>query len=395
MKIAKKNQKKRIFLDYASTTPALHEVEKAMRPFFATSFANPSALYEEGVNARKIVEKSRKEVARILSAHSDEIIFTGSGTESDNLALFGTVKTLRLKIPKPHIITSSFEHPAILEAAKQLEKEGVEVTYISPDKNGFITPSEIKKELKSNTVLVSVMFANNEIGTVQNIREIAKTIRLFRKEKKKDKDFPYLHTDASQAANYFSLNVLELHTDLLTLDGSKIYGPKGIGMLFVRRGVKITPQIVGGGQEKGFRSGTENVPLIVGFTKAFSIVQSDREKESKRLNILRDFVIKKILKEHPKAKLNGSFTSRLPNNINICFPGIDAEFAVIKLDSLGFACSSSSSCRTLSENSSSYVIESIGGGEECRESSLRFSLGRGNVKKDLIALCKILKKILP
>jgi len=391
--VIKKIPQKRIFLDYASTTPILPEVQKVMMPFFSSNFANPAALYEEGVFVKKVIENSRKKVASLLKAHNDEIFFTGSGTESDNLALFGIVNALKSKIKNPHIITSSFEHPAIIEATKSLESEGVEVTYIKPNKDGFILPEEIKKALKNNTVLVSIMFANNEIGTIQNIREIAKTVRIFRKNKKTNTSLPYIHTDASQATNYFELNVLELHADLLTLDGSKIYGPKGVGILFLRRGVKLSPLIVGGGQEGGVRSGTENVSAIVGFEKAFSIVQTDREKESRRLQLIRDFTIKKILKENKNSELNGSFTDRLPNNINICFKGIDAEFAVIKLDSLGFCVSSSSSCRTIGENSSSYVIEAIGKGKECSESSLRFTLGRNTKKEDMIALCKTIKKI--
>jgi len=243
------------------------------------------------------------------------------------------------------------------------------------------------------------MYANNEIGTVQPIREIAKSIRHFRKSKKYGSraskcGWPYFHTDASQATNYCSLNVLRLGVDLMTIDGSKMYGPKGTGLLFARRGILLAPQIVGGGQEAGMRSGTENVPFIVGLSKALSIVNRDKDKELKRLTTLRDFAIKNILKNHKNAILNGDDKNRLPNNINICFPNLDAEFAVIKLDSLGIACSSSSSCQTLSDSSTSYVIDSIGRGKECSKSSLRFTLGRSTSKSDILRLISSLKKVI-
>jgi cysteine desulfurase len=385
--------KKRVFLDYASTTPVLPEVFKAMKPYFQEDFGNPSALYEEGAFAKKAVEKARKEIASILSAHSDEIVFTASGTESINLSVTGVVSFLKSRIKKPHIITSSFEHPAVLETLQALEFLGVEVTYVSPNEKGIIEPNDIMKSLKGNTILVSIMYANNEIGTIQPIKEIAKTIRFFRKSKKKNLDLPYFHTDASQAANYLSLNTLELHTDLLTLDASKIYGPKGIGLLYIRRGVKVSPIIFGGGQEEGRRSGTENISHIVGFAKALSVAVRFREGEVKRLTLIRDYGIKTILNNHKKARLNGDSINRLPNNINICFPKLDAEFTVIKLDSLGFAISSSSSCRTLSENANSYVIEAIGIGRDCAQSSLRITLGRETKKSDIVQLSKALKRI--
>ncbi|HEY4490047.1 MAG TPA: cysteine desulfurase family protein [Candidatus Paceibacterota bacterium] len=396
-------KQEKIFMDHASTTPVLLEVFSAMKPFLMNKFFNSQAIYERGVDVNKATENAREKIAKILNSHSDEIVFTGSGTESDNLALFGVIEDAWKKFKKPHMIVSSFEHPAILEAAKKIQKYGGEITYLGPDHDGIIQPALLKKFLKQNTVLVSIMYANNEIGVIQPIREIAKVIRDFKKNRLARKNFarqnfggPYFHTDATAAANYLSLNTLELHVDLMTLDSSKIYGPKGVGALFRRRGTPIEPQIVGGGQEGGVRSGTENVAGIVAFAKALFIVQSDREKESKRLTKLRDYAISEIKRTYKHAKLNGSFGNRLPNNINFCFPGLDSEFAVIKLDTLGIECSSASTCKSMSETTNSYVIEAIGNGG-CAESSLRFTFGRSTtkneVKKMLLALKKVLKNI--
>lgn len=387
-------KRNKIFMDHASATPILPEVLAVMRPFLTSQFANPSAIYERGVEASNALERARADIAKILHAHSNEIVFTGSGTEADNLAIFGTVEHSRKQIKRPHIIVSKFEHPAVLEAAEKLERNGAEITYLFPDKDGFVSPIDLKKELKGNTVLVSIMYANNEIGTIQPIREIAKVIRNFRKSqlRRPTSQLPYFHTDATAAANYLSLNTVGLHVDLMAIDASKVYGPKGAGILFVRRGVGLLPQIVGGGQEGGKRSGTENIPAIIGAAKVLSIIEKDKEKESNRLIKLRDFAIEEMLKIFKGAKLNGSLKNRLPNNINICLPNLDSEFAVIKLDTLGIECSSSSSCRSLSENSNSYVIEAIGS-KKCAEHSLRFTFGRNTTKKDVGMLLRTLRKL--
>ncbi len=282
------------------------------------------------------------------------------------------------------------------------------MTIVPVDADGLVSPSSIQKALKASTVLVSIMYANNEVGTIQPIKEIAKTIRHFKKAKNSKLttnyasrhdlliDYPYFHTDASQAANYCNLNVLQLGIDLMTLDGSKIYGPKGIGMLWVKRDTHIESIIFGGGQESGLRSGTENVPYIIGFAKALSIVSKSAQSETKRLSKLRDSAIKTILKKYKGAVLNGSSSERLPNNINICFKGIDAEFAVIKADALGILCSGASSCRTLSENSRSYVLEAMqkDGEIDCADSSLRFTLGRNTTTHDIRTLIATLPKII-
>ena len=382
----------RIFLDYASATPVDPRVEKAMRPYFSRKFANPSAIYEEGVESKRSLENSRKVVAGVLRALPDEIVFTGSGTESANLAIIGIfLKARQLGIRRPHIVTTAFEHPAVLEATKYCESLGAKVTIVYPNGDGIISADEIGKALSKNTVLVSAMYANNEIGTIQPIREIAKRIRQFEKRNKSTKKQIHLHVDASQAVNYLPLNVLELHCDFLTLDGAKIYGPKGVGILFVKRGVLITPLILGGGQEKGRRSGTENIPAIVGIAQALSITEKMRERESKRIARLQREIFQGIKKIAKNSRVNGSLDLRLPNNVNVCFPKVDSEFLVLKLDANGVAVSSSSSCKTISENSRSYVLEAIGG-KDCAESSLRITLGRWTTEMEVKKFLKILKK---
>ena len=404
----KVSPKKRIYLDFASTTPCDPKVLKAMLPFLGGSFANPASLYLEGVEMKKKIKDARKVCADILFAHQDEIIFTGSGTESNNLAILGIhTRLVEEGVKKLHYVTSTIEHASVLEVFKELERRGASVTYVAPNEMGIINPSEIKKALLPHTALVSIMYSNNEIGTIQDIREIAKVVRHFRKTKvrpfpsqssssRSDLGLPFLHTDASQSANYLNLNVEQLGVDLMTLDGSKIYGPKGVGMLYKKRRVFISPIIFGGGQEQGLRSGTENVAGIIGFTTALSMVQSDKAKESKRLVVLRDWLIKNILATFPESILNGHKVERLPNNVNICFPNLDAEFAVLQLDARGISCSSVTSCKNLTLDSSSYVIEAIRQKREenCAKSSLRISLGRSTSKQDLTVLLKALKEVM-
>lgn len=378
------NNKKRVFLDFASATPIRPEVQKAMLPFFGKQFVNPSALYGEAVHIRSVIDASRKEIAAVIRAHSDEIIFTSSGTESDNLAVFGIVEASRKYIKNPHIIISAFEHPAILEAAKALQKKGVRVSYAAVSSSGFVNPKAIQDLLTPETVLVSVMYANNEIGTIQDTRGIAREIRHYKKNKKKKHGlYPYFHTDSGQALLFCDSGVDRLGVDLMTIDAAKLYGPKGSSALFVRRGVEITPLVFGGGQEEGRRSGTESVMSIVGLSKALALSEGERISEAKRLTRLRDSLYKKIMRFAPDAHLNGSLESRLPNNLNICFEGIDSEYLVLKLDSRGFAVSSSSSCRSITENNSSYVIKMLSGTHPCDTSSLRITLGKDTTELDI------------
>jgi cysteine desulfurase len=382
--------KKRVFLDYASSTPVLEEVEQEMAKYKSATFYNPSALYSEALSAKEALSISRNKIANLISAQKNNIVFTSGGTEGNNLAILGVFEAHKKDNFVPHFITTSIEHPAVLEVFKEIENRGGEVTIVPVDVDGIVKPKDIKDSIKENTVLVSVMYANNEIGTVQPINEIAKTIRDWRKNK--NTKLPYLHTDACQAPSYLDMNVLRLGVDLMTVDGIKIYGPRGIGFLYVREDVSISPIVFGGGQENGLRSGTESIAGIVGLSKALEVVVKDREKESKRLEELWHYAVDNILDSFPTATLNGHHKNRLPNNINICFPGLDAEFAVIALDVLGVSASYSSSCRTLKEDSSSYVISNMGK-EECSMSSLRFTMGRGTKISDIDFLLKALKKV--
>lgn len=385
-------KKKNVFLDYASMTPLDKGVAKKMRAYEWGLYANPSALYTSAMLAKKAVDNSRQKVAEILNAIKSDIVFTSSGTESNNLALLGVFTAFKKEDFVPHFVTTTVEHPSVLEVFKEIERRGGEVSYVEVSKDGLVNPKDIVSTIKPNTVLISVMYANNEIGTVQPIHEISRAIKDWR-NKNSDNHVPYFHTDASQASLYLPLNVHKLGVDMMTLDGIKMYGPRGFGMLYVKSFVKVVPIVFGGGQEKGLRSGTENVPAIVGFAEALKIAQDMREKESERLTLLRDYAIQQIQDNFKNAELNGSQENRLPNNINFCFKGLDAEFAVISLDVLGVSASYSSSCRTLKDDSSSYVIKNIGR-KECELSSLRFTLGRESKKSDIDFLIKCLKKVI-
>ncbi len=418
------NFKKRIFLDYASSTPLAREVLEAMRPWMngdSDSFANPSALYAEARAAKEAVGEARKKIADMLSAQEKEIIFTSGGTEGNNIALLGVFEAARRKDFVPHIITTVIEHSSILETCKEIERQGGEVTYLPVSEDGLVSARDVREALRPNTVLVSIAYANNEIGTIQPVKEIGKVIKEWRHAQ--DSHFPFFHTDACQAGLYMDLNILRLGVDMLTLDGIKMYGPRGMGILYVRNTVQAVqnigqnatqntslirggmhPIIFGGGQERGLRSGTENVPAIVGLARAFEISEAVKESEVARLVALRDKTVEKILHAFPHAQLNGSRTERLPNNINICFPAhrdkvsgeditaLDAEFVVISLDVEGIACSYSSSCLTLKEDSSSYVIATLGK-PACSTSSLRFTLGRETAEGELEELVEVLKKV--
>ncbi len=383
-------RKNRVFLDYASTTPIDRAVLGEMQKYQSDTFANPSALYSEALLAKEKLNQARGRIADLINAQEKEVFFTSGGTESNNLALLGVFDAHKKEAFVPHIITTDVEHPAILEVCREIERRGGEVTYVGVSEEGILNPKDVRDALRPNTVLVSVMYANNEIGTIQPIKEIGRVVKDWRQKNKTD--FPYFHTDACQAPLYLSVDVLKLGLDMMTLDGIKIYGPRGTGMLYIKSDTKISPVIFGGGQERGLRSGTENVASAMGFAKALEIADKKREEESERLMALRDYGISQILKRFPKASLNGSHDFRLPNNINICFPELDAEFAVISLDVVGISASYSSSCQTLKEDSSSYVISSLGK-DTCKNSYLRFTLGResemGDIDRLLLALSKI------
>jgi cysteine desulfurase len=417
--------KGKIYLDFASATPSDKRVLKIMSSYNQDFFANATSIHSSGVKVRNIIEKSRESIAKSINAHSDEIIFTGSSTESNAIAILGIVNKFKLNNNKiPHIITSEIEHPAVLLNCKMLEERGeAEVTYIKVNENGIVNPKDVKEAIKENTILVSIMYANNEIGTIQPIEDIAKEIRHFRKRGKEGKQnrflgssdeggrgarplkndfvFPLFHSDATQAMNYLDTsNIEKLGVDMMSFNGSKIYGPKGIGALYVKRGVELSPIYSGGGQELGLRSGTENVASIAGFAFSLQITNKIKEKENARLIKLRDYATEKLLNIKVgdyKIILNGSKEARLPNNINISIEGMKSELLVIELDAKGIEVSSRSACKSGEENGS-YVIKAIreAKSEAINEEdgSLRITLGRSTTKAHLDKLISILTKIL-
>ncbi|MEO5366315.1 MAG: cysteine desulfurase [Magnetococcus sp. WYHC-3] len=391
---------KQVFVDFASTTPTDEKVLKAMMPFFRHDFSNPSSLHGGGVIAKKAIEIARKNVAKIMHCRSEEIIFTGSGTESDNLAIIGVARAALVskRFDAPKILTLAIEHLAITRACEVLEKEGIKTEYIPVDENGKVKMAEFEKMLDENVVLVSVMHSNNEIGTLEPVHDISRKINAFKAEVGRNvDDYPYFHVDACQSPNYFDVSKDKLGADLITLDGSKVYGPKGVGLLFKKRRVPLEPIIVGSHQEGGFRAGTENVAGIVGLVKALEISDRTRAKESERALKLQKYFwagLEKIKKETGREiKLNGHPIERLPNNVNICIPGLNTEFTLFQLDAKGICVSAAATCKSLERRLKSYVLEAVGS-PECAESSLRFTFGRTTTRAEVDYCLKVLGKIL-
>ncbi|MFA5186216.1 MAG: IscS subfamily cysteine desulfurase [Patescibacteria group bacterium] len=379
---------KNIYLDHAATTPLDPRVLAKMQPYFSDVFANPSSFHSPGLKAKEAVDAARKSIANQLNAHADEILFCSGGTESDNLAIFGIVRANKGK--GKHVITSSIEHHAVLETLKHLEKVGViDLTILPVDRTGLVDVKEVEAALRPDTILVSIMYANNEIGTIEPIADIGRVLLKWRKTN--GSALPYFHSDACQAAGALDLDVEKLHVDLLTINGSKIYGPKGVGLLFVRRSVSLEPIVYGGGQERGMRSGTENVPGIIGLAAALELAQAEKEKENVRLTKLRDKLIEGLLKI-PKTRLNGHATERLPNNVNVSFMDIEGEAAVLYLDAQGIYCSTGSACAS-STLDPSHVILAIGVSYEAAHGSLRFTLGRSTKSTDIDYVLKTIPGI--
>ena len=370
---------RQVYLDNAATTPLDPRVREAMLPYLTEKYGNPSSFHTLGKQSKDDINESRSQIAEVLNVRQDEILFMSGGTESDNLAVLGFARANQTN--GKHLITTSIEHHAVLEAMFQLEKkEGFEVTYIKPDKDGLVSASQITESIRPDTILVSVMYANNEIGTVQPIREIGNVIQKYRQEQKHS--WPVFHTDACQASAYLDLDIEKLHVDLLTLNGSKMYGPKGIGLLYIRRGIKLQPLQFGGSQERGLRPGTENVAGIIGMATALALAQKDKENESRRLVQLRDKLINGILKSIPKTRLNGHPTTRLPNNANISFLDIEGEALVLYLDAAGIFASTGSACTSASLEPS-HVILALGMPYEVAHSSIRFTLGYETTEEDI------------
>ncbi len=373
---------KKIYLDYAATTPVDPRVAKAMLPYFTEKFGNTMSLHSFGQEARGALEESREVVADLIKAKPNEIIFTSSATESNNLALKGIAFANKNK--GRHIIISSIEHPCVMESAKWLETQGFKITRLPVDKYGLVDPNNVKKAIKKDTILVSVIHASNELGTIQLIEKIGKICR----EKK-----VYFHTDAAQSFGKIPMDVNKMNIDLLTASSHKMYGPKGAALLFIREGTKIEPLIHGGGQESGLRSSTVNLPAIVGFVEAAKICRKEMEKESQRLIKLRDKLIKGILKKIPDSHLNGHPEKRLPNNANFWFNSVEGESIIIQLDLLGVAASTGSACSS-AKLEPSHVLLAIGLKHQQAHSSLRLSLGRWTKEKDINFVLKILPEII-
>jgi cysteine desulfurase len=392
-------KERRVFLDFASATPVRREVLDFINNNSST-FYNPSGLYLESRKAKEMLEEAKSISGNFLNTSKDNIVFTSSGTESNNLAILGVYKkAVSSGIKKPHIITSKIEHPSVLEVCKYLETIGASVTFLDPEKDGTINPEKIYKEITEDTILVSLMYVNNEIGTVNKIKEIGNLIRKYKDEK--GSSYPYFHSDLSQAPLYYPLDVSTLKLDLATLDGIKIYGPRSVGILFVSNKVSIEPVFFGGGQQGNIRSGTESPVNAMAMAIALDLAKKERRENVENVSKLRDYFLSKILEAFPESFVNGSLSNRSPNNINICMKVsgkyLDAEYLVVALDTYGVCLSYSSSCRTLKEDSSSYVVESLGD-KECAKSSLRFTLGRETKKDDLdyalFALKKAVKQVL-
>lgn len=398
-KFTKKQQK---YFDYASQTPVDKRVLKIIQETSKNIFYNPGSLYSNGVLASKILQKSRKDVADMLSGvsknsvHQNEIVFTSGGTESNNIAIQGVVdKWYEGRnydySEKPHIIISEIEHPAVYNVVEHLKKQNkITFSKIKINSDGILDLQELKDELfkNKNTILVSVILVNNEIGTIQPIRDIASQVR---KSREGDNKYPLLHTDACQAVNYLPMPIDKMGCDIITYDASKFYGPKGIGLLYVKRNTPINPVYFGGDQESGMRPGTENLPAIVGMVKALDIVNHEKEKEIKRLHKLQQYIFSKIEKMK-NVSVNGSMDQekRIVNNVNICFQGKDAEFLLFKLDKLGIEVSTGTTCQNKKEDSKSISVEALGRG--CASSSLRISLGRYTTKWQVRGLVRAMYK---
>ena len=375
---------KKIYLDYAATTPVDPRVVKAMLPYFSEKFGNTMSLHSFGQEAKEALEESRGVIADLMGAKPQEIIFTGSASESNNLALKGVALAKASANQGGHIIISPIEHACVMESARWLESQGFEITRLKVDKYGLVSPDDVKKAIKKDTILVSIMHANNEIGTIEPIEEIGKICR--------EKGI-YFHTDAAQSFGKIPIDVNKMNIDLMTVSSHKMYGPKGAAALFIRKGTKIEPLIHGGGHESGLRSSTVNVAAIVGLAEAARICEREMKKEAQREIKLRDKLIKGVLQKIKGSHLNGHPKKRLPNNINFSFPGIEGESLVMQLDFLGIAASTGSACSS-AKLEPSHVLLAIGLKPEQAYGSLRLSLGRWTKEKEIDYVLRVLPGII-
>ena len=392
-----KNNK--IYLDYAATTPVDKEVLKAMMPYFSDKFGNASSVHSFGQEAIAAMDQAREKISEFLNCNFNEIIFTGSATEANNLAIFGIARNFQFPISnfqtnpksqslnsKLHIISTVIEHESVLEPLKEIEKAGHEITYLKVNKDGFISVSDLEKSIKNNTVLVSVIYANNEIGTIQPVKEISKLIEKINNKRKEQRlNRIYFHIDAVQAFQFLECRPDWLKVDLLTFSGHKIYGPKGVGGLFIRKTSPmglIVPIISGGGQEFGLRSGTENVASIMGLAKAVELAIKNKEARFKKIFNLRNQLLDYIIKYNKGISLNGSLENRLPNNLNIRFPDVSNETLLVALDQKGVAVSAGSACSARASKAS-YVLTAIGLTEKQAKESIRITIGKDTTEKEI------------
>jgi cysteine desulfurase len=372
---------RRIYLDHAATTPTHPEVVKAMLPFFSDAFGNPSSIYSYGQEAKGAVEEARTRVAGLVGARDEEIVFTSGGTEADNFALKGAAYAHERK--GNHVITTSIEHHAVLETCKFLERSGFKITCLPVDKYGLVDPDDVKKAITNKTILISVMHANNEVGTIEPVEEIGRIAR---------EAGIYFHSDAVQTAGHIPVSVDGLRVDLLSISGHKLYGPKGVGALYVRKGTKLVPLMHGGEHEKRRRAGTENVPGIVGLGKAAELAGQEMGKETERLAHLRDKLIKGLEKKVDHIRLNGHPTRRLPNNVNVSVGFVEGESMILNLDLEGICASTGSACSS-SNLEPSHVLLALGVPTEQAHCSLRFTLGRENTEADIERVLSVLPGI--
>jgi cysteine desulfurase len=375
------SQTRRVYLDHNATTPVHPEVLDSMLPYYKDKFGNASSIHGFGREVKVALEESREKVAELINSSPNEIYFTSGGTESDNLAIKGTAFADRKK--GRHIITSKIEHHAILESCKFLEKEGFEVTHLPVDKPGFVNPDDLKKTLRKDTILVSIMYANNEVGTIEPIEELAKIT---------NEKGVYFHTDAVQAMGKIPVDVQKLNVDMLSISGHKIYGPKGVGAIYIRKGTRLIPWSHGGSHERSRRAGTENIPGIVGLAKAVEIAHREIEEQSRHLGNLTETFYRKLTQAIPDVFLNGHLEKRIPNTLSLSFKAVEGESIILSLDLKGVAVSTGSACASGSLEPS-HVLSAMGIAPEIAQSAIRFSFGRDNTMEDVDYVVEILPEI--
>jgi len=380
-----------IYLDHGASTPVDKKVLKAMRPYFSKDFGNPGSIHAYGQKAQKALDQARSKISTSLGVKFGEIIFTSSATEANNLFIKGSFEGCSISSPKA--IISSIEHESVSEAAKALEAKGLEVIELPVSKEGIVDMKSLKDALDSSVCFVSIIYASNEIGTIQPIKEIGEMIEEYKQ--KNGSKYPLFHTDAVQAFQYIDIDVNKLHLDALTISGQKIYGPKGVGALYLKEEIKdlIRPQMIGGHHEFSIRSGTPNIPAIVGMGKAVEMVDRDRVSNREKTEKLRDMFLRELKKKNLDIEVNGSLSQRIPNNLNIYFPGTTGEELLIKLDMVGVAASTGSACSVKAVKKSK-VIESLGFDDDRAGSSIRFTLGRDNTEKQIIETVKRVVSVL-